>query len=155
MSPQKLSQYQAYNTATLTVPKVQQIVMLYDGAIRYLQQAKEAVQENRIEDRYNLLVKASDIVIGLQSCLDFEAGGEIAKILYDYYSGLDARIFTIHRSNSVDMCERVINDLKLMRDTWQEIAGKQSEDSGKAASRKTADMPVAPKADDKGLQVSA
>lgn len=120
--------YQAYAAATQTVAPVRQIVLLYDGLIRLLQQAKEAINEKRIEDRYNLLIRASELVGGLQGCLDFDNGGEIAKILYSYYSGIDARVFAIHRTNSVQDCESVIADLKQMRDAWAEI--DQSSSSG-------------------------
>jgi flagellar protein FliS len=114
-------QYQAYAAATQTVAKTRQIVMLYDGAIRFVHQAKEAIRERRIEDRYHLLIRASGVVTGLQSCLDFENGGSIAKILYQFYSSIDQRLFSIQRSNSLDECEQVLADLKQMRDVWQEI----------------------------------
>jgi flagellar secretion chaperone FliS len=113
--------YQAYAVATQTVAKTRQIVMLYDGAIRFMQQAKEAISENRIQDRYNTLVKVNDIVMGMQGCLDFEKGGDIARILYGYYASIIDRVFTIHRDNSLQTCDDVIADLKRMRDVWNEI----------------------------------
>lgn len=115
------AQYQAYNMATQTVPKTRQIVMLYDGVIRFMQQAKEAIAEKRIEDRFNLLVRAGEVIISLQNCLDHENGGEIAQILNDYYSSIDMRILSIHRSNSMEMCDRVIAELKEMRNAWHQI----------------------------------
>ncbi len=113
--------YQAYAAATQTVAPSRQIVMLYDGIIRCVQKARDAIVERRIEDRYNLLLKASELIGGLQACLDFEKGGDIANILYSYYAGIDARVFTIHRTNDVNECEAIIADLKQMRDAWEEI----------------------------------
>lgn len=113
--------YQAYANATQTVARTRQIVLLYEGVIRFVQQAKEAIIEKRIEDRYNLLIKASEVIGGLQGCLDFDNGGEMAPILYNYYASIDARMFTIHRTNSVEMCDQIISDLKQLRDTWDEI----------------------------------
>lgn len=110
--------YQAYSSATQTVAKTQQIIILYDGMIRLVQQAKEAIREKRIEDRYNLLMKASNIVHGLQGCLDFENGKEIASMLYNFYSSVESRIFSIHRTNNMATCDEVIADLKQMRDAW-------------------------------------
>ncbi|MDX2073106.1 MAG: flagellar export chaperone FliS [Alphaproteobacteria bacterium] len=110
--------YKAYTSATQTVAKTQQIVMLYDGVISLIQQAKEAVREKRIEDRYNLLMKASAVIHGLQGCLDFENGKEIANVLYSFYSSIDSRLFSVHRDNSIETCDEVINDLKQMRDAW-------------------------------------
>ena len=115
------NKYQAYSAAAQTLAKTRQIVLLYDGAIRFVQQGKEAIQTNRIEDRYNLLMRASDIVHGLQSCLDFDNGGDIAKILYQFYTSINNRLFSIHHTNSLDACDEVIADLKQMRDVWYEI----------------------------------
>jgi len=113
--------YQAYASATQTVAKTQQIVLLYDGVIRLIQQAKEAIREKRIEDRYNLIMKASNIIHGLQGCLDFENGKEIANVLYSFYSSVDSRLFQVHRTNSIETCDEVIDDLKKMRDAWVSV----------------------------------
>jgi len=135
-------QYKAYATARQTVAKTRQIVMLYDGAIRYLQQASEAIREKRIEDRYHLLVKASEIVSGLQGCLDFEKGGQVASLLHHFYTSVDLRIFSLHRTASAEACEQIIRDLKQMRDVWHEIDGQQG--SGETASGGNAPAPAAP-----------
>lgn len=149
--------YQAYAAATQTVAPVRQIVLLYEGLIRLVQQAKEAINEKRIEDRYNLLIRASELVGGLQGCLDFDNGGEMAKILYSYYSAIDARLFAVHRSNSVEECESIIADLKQMRDAWAEI--DQSSSSGNENKEKESmafpvNSPSAPPSMD-GLTLSA
>ena len=121
--------YQSYTAATHTVAKTQQIIMLYDGVIRFVQQAKEAIAEKRIEDRYKILIKASDVIQGMQACLDFENGGEIARILYGFYSSIDGRIFSIHRTNSIETCDEIIAEMKTMRDAWQEIDQKTDSDA--------------------------
>ena len=113
--------YQAYAAATQTVAKTQQIIMLYDGVIKLIQQAKDAINERRIEDRYNLLLKASNIIHGLQGCLDFEQGGEIANVLFSFYSSIDNRLFSVQRTNSLESCDEVIADLKQMRDAWASV----------------------------------
>jgi flagellar protein FliS len=118
---QTKQKYQAYAAATQTVAKTQQIVMLYDGTIRFLQQARVALENKRIEERCNLLIKASAIMNGLQACLDFEKGGEIAKVLYNFYADVGGRIFSIHRTQNVQVLDDVLADIKRMRDVWQEI----------------------------------
>ena len=128
--------YQAYAAATQTAPKTKQILMLYDGVIRLVQQAREAIREKRIEQRYRALARATDIIMGLQGCLDFENGGDVARILYNFYSTIDSHIFSIHRTNSMETCDEVIAELKKMRSAWQEIdqsAGGAAETSGQAS----------------------
>lgn len=129
MMPHKSAQYQAYSHANQTAPKTRQIVMLYDGAIRFLKQAKEAIEEKRVEDRFHLLNKASEIIVGLQTHLDFDHGGDVAKVLFDYYMSMDNRILAVHRSQDLEVLEGIVADLKRMRDAWAEIDHKMAEDA--------------------------
>lgn len=121
--------YQAYATAALTVGKVRQVVMLYDGTVRLVQKAMDAIGREDWETRFNTLAKASEIISGLQNSLDFENGGEISKLLYDYYASLDARIFSVHRNNDLKVCESIIKELRMMRDAWDAIDRERHKDS--------------------------
>lgn len=121
MSQPTPGSYKAYHKASHTVGKTRQVVMLYDGAIRFVQQAMEAIEKRDYETRYHKLMRVSDIITGLQACLDFESGGAVAKMLYDFYAALDLRIFAIHRTNDLEACKQVIADLKKMRDAWDRI----------------------------------
>jgi flagellar protein FliS len=122
----------AYSKASHTVGKTRQIVMLYDGMIRLVQQAAEAIEHKDFETRYNKLSRVTEIIIGLQASLDFEAGGSTAQVLYDYYAALELRIYPIHHSNDIAACQSVIADLKTMRDVWHRI------DQGEVAAADTA-----------------
>lgn len=113
--------YKAYSRANHTVSKTRQVVMLYDGAIRFVQQAADAIERKDYETRYNKLTRAADIIVGLQSCLDFDVGGPSAKGLYDFYAAIDMKIFTLHRTNDIKACEALIAELKEMRDVWDTI----------------------------------
>lgn len=113
--------YRAYANATMTVGKVRQIVMLYDGVIRCVRRAIEAIGQADYETRFNQLAKACEIINGLSNSLDYENGGEIAPLLGDYYASIDARLFTVHRTNSIEVCNAVIRELRMMRDAWDEI----------------------------------
>jgi flagellar protein FliS len=121
MQQPQMNPYKAYRNASHTVNKTRQVVMIYDGAIRFLQQAADAIEQKDYEARYNKLIRVSDIITGLQACLDFQAGGNPAKILYDFYSSVDARIFALHRTNDIEACRAIIADMKQMRDVWSAI----------------------------------
>lgn len=128
--------YKAYSRATHTVSKTRQVVMLYDGMIRFLQQAGEAMEKKDFETRYNKLMRVSDIIIGLQGCLDFESGGVSAKTLSDFYSAIDMRIFALHRSNDKNECLAITAQLKEMRDVWDKIdRGNEPQITAEAAAK--------------------
>jgi flagellar protein FliS len=121
--------YKAYKHAAYTVAKTRQVVMLYDGAIRFLAQAKEAIETNDIERRYNTLTRASEIVSGLQACLYFEAGEQAAQALFDFYSTIDLRIMQLHRTQDLEVLQQVITDIKEMREVWNGIDRISESDS--------------------------
>ena len=135
------SAVKAYSQASHTVPKTQQIVMLYDGALRFMMQAREAMERGDIETRYHKLVRVGEIVIGLQASLDFEVGGDVAQVLYDFYSAVDMRILALHQQSDLEQCDSIITDLRDMRQAWASIIGQDSA----AESAATADAAPAPR----------
>lgn len=119
-----MNYYQAaatYRTASETVQKTRQVVLLYDAVIRFLQQAKTAIEEGQFEERLNLLQKSSNIIMGLHSALDFDNGGEISQTLSNFYNAMDLRMLNINRTNSIEDLEQIIREIKTMREAWQEI----------------------------------
>ena len=82
-----------------TQPPARQIVLLHESAIRRLEEARAAIGERRIEARFNLVMKAHAIVGALQSCLDFERGGEIAPMLDRLYGHMLERLTAINLRN--------------------------------------------------------
>ncbi len=111
----------AYTNAAANVSKTRQVVMLYDGLIRMVQQVKTAMENNEIEKRYNLLQQACNVILGLQASLDFERGGEIAQLMDKYYSSIDARLISLHRRQDIAVADQVVKELKMMRDAWVEV----------------------------------
>lgn len=115
-------QYAAYKAAHQTTDnKTQQVVMIYDGIMRVIYQAKQAILNQNIQERYNLLEKASQVILGLQASLDFDNGGEVAQILNSYYNAIYTKVHIINHSNSIADCEALIEDIKAMRSAWQYV----------------------------------
>jgi len=111
----------AYRSAD-TQPPARQIVLLHESAIRRLEEARQAIAERRIEARFRLAMKAHAIVGALQSCLDFEQGGEIAPMLDRLYGHMLERLTAINLRNDPAICDELIALLGRMRDGWAAIA---------------------------------
>jgi flagellar protein FliS len=126
----------AYNQAAQTIPPVRQVVMLYDGAISRLHEARRAIAEGRIEDRFNAVLKAARIVDGLQSCLDHDRGGEVAPLLDRLYTYISLRMQQVNTRNDPAICDELIARLGELRDAWRVLAeGAAAPSAGIAAPR--------------------
>lgn len=106
-----------------------QIVLLYEGAIRSLRAARQAIAEGRIEDRHREVRRAFAIVGGLQGCLDFERGGEIARLLDRFYGYVLIRLPQIDLLGDPAICSELVTRLEEMRASWAAIAGRAAAES--------------------------
>lgn len=114
--------YQAYSYANQTKSHAEQIIMLYSGAISFVQQAKEAVKENNHDKRYQLIDRTIQIMRGLRACLNYDSNKEVATALNDYYKDLDVLLIAIQCEEEKEkICDKVIENLRIVKDTWKEL----------------------------------
>jgi flagellar protein FliS len=128
MPPQLAQGYaRTYQTqAVLTASPGQLVLMLYDGALRFLGYALDALQSpedmpRRIEIINTNLIKAQNILTELQSNLNHEAGGDHAANLdrlYDYYL---RRLFEANIKKQVEPVIEIERLLRMLRDGWAEM----------------------------------
>ncbi|MHC4352788.1 MAG: flagellar export chaperone FliS [Planctomycetota bacterium] len=114
---------QAYqDTAVTTQSKGRLIVMLYEGAVKFLKLAiKEAEAEN-FEAKGNYINKAQDIITELNAVLDMDAGGEIAGNLRKLYFFMNDRLSKANAKNDPEMIREVISLLEELNQGWKAIA---------------------------------
>ena len=134
---------QAYGQVAQQVAPAQQIVLLYEGMILRLREARRAIEEGRIADRFNATLKVSNIVNALSACLDFEAGGEMAHRLATFYDYVFFKTQAINLHNSVEICDELIANVDEMRKAWQAVAEKVDAPAAPAAPKPVADTPTA------------
>lgn len=109
-------------SAVLTATQGQLIVMLYDGAFRYLTQASVAMAERNIEMAHNKLRRAELIIDHLRASLDFEGGGEMAGRLWSIYSFCTRYLNEARLQRDPQRIEQVRTLLGTLRDAWAEVA---------------------------------
>jgi len=122
----------AYGQAAETLPPLQQIVMLYDGAIRRLKEAKAAGEAGRIGERWAAVGKAAAIIDGLHRCLDHERGGEIATNLDRIYTHLAFRLQQINLEGGSAICDEVVDRLGELRTAWAALLSQGPAKAGAA-----------------------
>lgn len=121
-------QYKKHQIETSSPEEV--LIMLYDGAIRFLGTAKKAMAENNIEKAHNNLIKAQQIILEFMNSLDMEIGGDIALNLYRLYEYLHHRLVQANIKKDMAMIDEVLDHLRSLKTTWEEairIARKEQE----------------------------
>ena len=97
---------------------------LYEGAIRRIKEARQAIEAGRINDRCLAVRKATAIIEGLQGCLDHARGGEIARNLDRIYSHVIFRLQRINLTDDPAICDEVIARLDQLRAAWSQLAAR-------------------------------
>ena len=123
---------QAYQkSAVTTVDQGKLIVMMYDGAIKFLTQATDRIEKGQTYEAHASLIKGKSIVAELMGSLDMEKGGDIAHNLQRLYAFMFGELIEANLTKSVPRVEKVITLLKELREGWKAIAvGGQNQPPG-------------------------
>jgi flagellar protein FliS len=97
------------------------VVMLYEGAIKAVNQARAVMQVGRFDEKSNQTFKAIDIIDSLRSSLDVDNGGEMAENLNDLYVYMKKRLLEASSKNDADIYAEVGNLLETILPAWQQI----------------------------------
>ena len=94
------------------------IVMLMDGALERIAQARGCMQHGASGDKNGLLSSAVAIVDELRCSLDLKAGGTIAANLEDLYDYICRQLVKANASNRVGILDEVTQLLNEIRMAW-------------------------------------
>ena len=109
-------------TAVTTQSRGRLIVMLYDGAIKFMIMAIREMEEGNFEAKGNYIKRAQDIIIELNTVLDMEAGGEIALNLRKLYLYMGRRLNEANTKQDPKRIEEVITLMEELNQGWKAIA---------------------------------
>ena len=98
--------------------------MLYDGAVRFLKQAKEGFAEKNIEKIHNNIIKVQNILIEFETSLDMENGGDFAKNLFGLYEFMSQQLSIANIKKKEESLDIVLKHMTELRDTWREAVKK-------------------------------
>jgi flagellar protein FliS len=117
-------QNQYLKTQVTTVEGVKLIVLLYEGAIKFLLSAQEGIREKNIVKRHNNIYRVLDIILELRNSLNFSQGGEIAKSLNALYIFMEGHLITANIQNDAQKIQEVVNLLSSLKEAWETIASR-------------------------------
>lgn len=106
-------------------------LMLFDGALKFMQAAKEGFNETipaqRNEKVHNNIIKVNNILSELQSSLRFDADKKLATTLYELYDFMRRELTKVNLQKDPKSIEAVYKMLTEIRDAWSEMLAKQNE----------------------------
>ena len=114
-------------TQIKTANQIRLIVMLYDGAIRHLNLALDALgaKHRRFDEVNNHIIAAQDILSELMASLDFDKGGVLAKNLFSLYSFMNRRLLDGNLKKDPAPLVEVKKMLGDLREAWDEISTRK------------------------------
>ncbi|MCB1136818.1 MAG: flagellar export chaperone FliS [Chlamydiia bacterium] len=110
----------------------QLVVLLYEGAIEYLNRAERALGQegnSRYEHFHNNLIACQNILTELSVSLDMELGGEIAENLYRLYDYMNYRLVDANMEKDLKGLHEVKELLSTLREAWIEVVKKETTSS--------------------------
>ncbi len=115
-----MNQYKNNQVVTASPEKL--LIMLYDGAIRFVRQARLAIEEQRTADKAQAISKAIAIITEFDNTLDHEIGGEIAADLSRLYDFMVRELTAVNVRNDAERLAPVEKILLELRSAFAEAA---------------------------------
>lgn len=116
--------YQVYKqTQVNTASQGELILMLFDGAIRFSNQARQLILEGDLEGANAKLIRAQDIMTEFMISLDMNQG-EIAQNLYRLYDFIHNCLVQANVKKDVTLIDEAVRFLTELRDTWRQVVAK-------------------------------
>jgi flagellar protein FliS len=125
--------------ATQTATQGQLVLMLYDGALSFLEKAmtgfdyKDPLMFNQTIN--NNILRAQAIIHEMNANLNMEAGGDISLNFRRLYNYLHARLREGNIKKRKEPIQETLMRLKVLRDSWAEMLRRGADSPGQFANR--------------------
>jgi len=126
MNPYQTHALEGANPVELTIA-------LYDGIVRFMNQAIDAVEKNDEDQRRAAVKRAMDIVMHLQVTLDRKRGGKPAEALTEFYNAMFALMLQGSQANCRQKFEQVIANVRNVREAWKQALAETTFNNAVAA----------------------
>ena len=98
------------------------IQMLLEEALKQLAFAKNSIEINDVPGRCKAITKALDVILTLRASLNREAGGELAKNLYDLYEFIEWHLVEANLKSSIPHLDEIHSLICNIKEGWDGIA---------------------------------
>ncbi|BBB91709.1 MAG TPA: flagellar export chaperone FliS [Methylomusa anaerophila] len=120
------------NQQVLTAPPEQLTLMLYNGAIRFINECIHAINEGKVEKAHNANIRTQQIISELMTTLDMQY--DISKNLMALYDYIQYRLQMGNVKKDVAQMEEAKGLVTELRDTWLQAMKLARKERGADAS---------------------
>lgn len=117
MTYQALNKYKQ-NTVSSATPE-ELTLMLYDGAIKFMNIGKYSIEDKDIERTHSSLMRAQDIINELNYSLNMDY--DISKEMRDLYDFVLSKLVDANIKKDIAAIDDALEIVRGMRDTWKEV----------------------------------
>jgi len=112
--------YQSYKQNSVNTASPGELtLMLYNGCLKFIHQAKKAIDEKNIQDKNNSILRAQDIVRELMVTLNPDI--EVSKQMLTLYDYMLRRLVEANIKNDNEILSEVEGLVTEFRDTWKQV----------------------------------
>lgn len=112
--------YAAYqNNSVNTSTPGELTLMLYNGCLKFIEQAKRAMAEEKIEDKNTAIQKAQAIISELMITLDTTI--PVAENMLVLYEFANSRLIDGNIKNEPALLDEASDIIREFRDTWKQV----------------------------------
>lgn len=101
--------------------KHQLIQMLFDGLVSSLVAAEYHIENANIPAKGKSISRACQILVGLQTSLDYQNGGDIARNLGDLYDYASRRLVQANVGNDSSIVAEIRSLLSQIKEAWETV----------------------------------
>ncbi|MCL2645976.1 MAG: flagellar export chaperone FliS [Phycisphaerales bacterium] len=105
-------------TKVMTASPEMLTLMLWDGAIRFAEQGKDAVLKKDIEGSYKALVRSQRIIMELNSSLKHSVNPDLCSKLASLYNFIHRRLVDANLKKDPHLIDDALEIMRHQRETW-------------------------------------
>jgi len=111
-------------TKVMTASPEMLTLMLWDGAIRFAEQGKDAIQKKEIENSYKALVRSQRIITELTTNLKHDVNPDLCGKLAALYNFIYRRLVDANITKDVKLVDDALEIMRHQRQTWAMLMDK-------------------------------
>jgi flagellar secretion chaperone FliS len=152
MNQQAAQNYLKTKIFTATPEQLQ--LMLYDGAIRFGEQARVALEAKNFEQSYNMISRVQKIITEMTGSLKHEVAPDLCTKLAALYNYVYRKLVEANVDHTIASLDEALSILRYQRETWTMLLDQLGKTKAAAAAKRL-DMPEPDARMEASIKISA